>query len=60
MTIKHIRHIRVQGDLNNNKIERPNGKIRDREKTMKELKKAETPILKGYESITIMSTLMGF
>ena len=44
---KHIRHIRVQGDLNNNKMERLNGEIRDREKTMRGLKKAETPILKG-------------
>jgi len=44
---KHIRHIRVQGDLNNNKMERLNGEVRDREKTMRGLKKPDTPILKG-------------
>lgn len=46
---KHIRHIRLQGDKNNNKMERLNGEIRDREKTMRGLKKIDTPILKGYQ-----------
>lgn len=45
----HIRHIRLQGDMNNNKMERLNGEIRDREKVMRGLKKKDTPILKGYE-----------
>jgi len=45
----HVRHIRLQGDMNNNKMERLNGEIRDREKTMRGLKKKDTPILKGYE-----------
>jgi putative transposase len=45
----HIRHIRLQGDMNNNKMERLNGEIRDREKVMRGLKKKNTPILKGYE-----------
>ena len=45
----HIRHIRLQGDKNNNKMERLNGEIRDREKVMRGLKKPNTPILKGYE-----------
>lgn len=35
--------------MNNNKMERLNGEIRDREKTMRGLKKIDTPILKGYE-----------
>jgi hypothetical protein len=35
--------------MNNNKMERLNGEIRDREKTMRGLKKMDTPILKGYE-----------
>jgi putative transposase len=43
---RHINHIRLQGDHNNNKMERMNGEIRDREKTMRGLKKADTPILK--------------
>jgi transposase-like protein len=45
----HIRHIRLQGDMNNNKMERMNGEIRDREKTMRGLKTTETEILKGYQ-----------
>jgi len=45
----HIRHIRFQGDMNNNKMERLNGEIRDREKTMRGLKTKETPILSGYQ-----------
>jgi putative transposase len=46
---RHIRHIRLQGDHNNNKMERFNGEVRDREKTMRGLKKANTPILSGYQ-----------
>ena len=46
---KHIRHIRLQGDKNNNKMERLNGEIRDREKTMRGLKRKRTPILSGYQ-----------
>jgi len=46
---RHIAHIRLQGDHNNNKMERMNGEIRDREKTMRGLKKVDTPILTGYQ-----------
>jgi transposase-like protein len=46
---EHIRHIRFQGDIDNNKMERLNGEIRDREKVMRGLKKSDTPILKGYQ-----------
>ena len=46
---RHINHIRLQGDHNNNKMERMNGEIRDREKTMRGLKKVDTPILKGCQ-----------
>src|SRR5215212_3412186 len=46
---KHIQHIRMQGDHNNNKMERLNGEVRDREKTMRGLKKMDTPILTGYQ-----------
>lgn len=38
---EHIRHVRLQGDYNNNKMERMNGEIRDRQT----LEKADTPIL---------------
>ena len=46
---QHIRHIKIKGDMNNNKMERLNGEIRDREKVMRGLKKKDTPILKGYQ-----------
>ncbi len=46
---KHIRHIKLKGDHNNNKMERLNGEIRQREKTMRGLKRKDTPILKGYQ-----------
>jgi putative transposase len=46
---KHIRHIAIRGDKNNNEIERLNGEIRDRVKTMRRLKTKDTPILSGYQ-----------
>jgi len=46
---EHIRYITIKGDRNNNKMERFNGEIRDREKTMRGLKTKETPILTGYQ-----------
>jgi len=46
---EHIRHITIQGDKNNNKMERFNGEVRDREKVMRGLKKHDTPILTGYQ-----------
>jgi putative transposase len=39
----------MQGDKNNNKMERLNGEVRDREKVMRGLKRQDTPILKGYQ-----------
>jgi len=46
---EHIRHIKIKGDMNNNKMERLNGEIRDREKVMRGLKRDDPPILKGYQ-----------
>ncbi len=46
---EHIRHIKLKGDMNNNKMERINGEVRDREKVMRGLKRVDTPILKGYQ-----------
>ncbi len=46
---EHIRHIRLQGDYNNNKMERMNGEIRDREKVMRGLERKDSPILAGYQ-----------
>lgn len=46
---EHINTIKLRGNMNNNKMERFNGEIRDREKTMRGLKKTDTPILSGYQ-----------
>jgi hypothetical protein len=46
---EHIGHITIRGDHNNNKTERMNGEVRDREKVMRGLKKTDTSILKGYQ-----------
>lgn len=45
----HIRHVLMRGDHNNNKMERMNGEVRDREKVMRELKKIDTTVLPGYQ-----------
>ncbi len=39
--------IRLREDFNNNKMERMNGEIRDRERVMRTLEKMDTPILAG-------------
>jgi len=46
---KHIRHVRLQGDVHNNKMERMNGEIRDREKTMRGLKTKNTEVFQGMQ-----------
>ncbi len=47
---QHIQKITFKGRLhNNNKMERLNGEVRDREKTMRGLKRTDTPILTGYQ-----------
>jgi len=46
---QHVREIQLAGSIHNNKMERLNGEIRDREKTMRGLKVNETPILTGYQ-----------
>ena len=46
---RHISHIRLQGDHNNNKMELMNVEVRDREKVMRGLKRNNTPILTGYQ-----------
>jgi len=46
----HVRHIHIAGKRdrdNNNKMERLNGEIRDREKVFRGLKKMDTPIIEG-------------
>jgi hypothetical protein len=46
---EHINAIKLSGNMNNNKMERFNDEVRDREKVMRGLKKTDTPILKGYQ-----------
>jgi len=45
----HVREIALKGVVHNNKMERMNGEIRDREKVMRGLKTAQSPMLKGYQ-----------
>lgn len=45
----HIQHIHFKGDMNNNKMERLNGEIRDREKVIRGLKKTDSPMISGYQ-----------
>jgi transposase-like protein/predicted nucleic acid-binding Zn finger protein len=45
----HIKDIALTGRIHNNKMERMNGEVRDREKVMRGLKRSDTPILKGYQ-----------
>jgi len=46
---EHDHKITLTGSHNNNKMERFNGEVRDREKVMRGLKKKDTPILTGYQ-----------
>ena len=49
----HIKHIHLAGKRdrdNNNKMERLNGEIRDREKVFRGLKRFDTPIIPGMEA----------
>jgi hypothetical protein len=46
---EHIRHVRLAGDFNNNKMESMNGEIRDREKAMRGLERKDSPILTDYQ-----------
>jgi putative transposase len=46
---QHVNAIKLKGPADNNKMERINGEIRDREKTMRGLKKKNTPILQGMQ-----------
>jgi putative transposase len=45
----HVPDIRLGGEVHNNKMERLNGEIRDREQNFRGLKTADSPILKGYQ-----------
>jgi hypothetical protein len=55
---KHIKHIHFRGDHNNNKMERFNGEVRDREKVTRGLKKTDTPVLKDVGYIITICDLL--
>ena len=46
---KYIRDIRFDGQVHNNKMERMNGELRDRERVMRSLKTEDTPIIEGMQ-----------
>jgi putative transposase len=46
---QHVRHIHLTGDHNNNKMERLNGEIRDREKIVRGIKKTDSALVQGYQ-----------
>ena len=46
---EHLRHIRLQGDFNNNKMERMNEELWDRERVTRTLEGPHTPILTGLQ-----------
>jgi len=47
--VEHINAIKLRGDMNNNKMERFNGEVRDREKVIRGVKKDDSAILSGYQ-----------
>ena len=46
---EHIRENAFNEEIHNNKMERVNGEIRDREKTMRGIKTMDSPTLSGYQ-----------
>lgn len=48
--MEHVNTIKFAGNMQNNKMERMNGEIRDREKVIRGLKKEDSFILVGIRS----------
>jgi transposase-like protein len=49
LALVHERDIRFGGQIHNNKMERMNGEIRDREKVVRGVKKSDSPLIAGYQ-----------
>jgi transposase-like protein len=49
LAIVHERDIRFGGQIHNNKMERMNGEIRDREKVVRGVKRMDSPLIKGLQ-----------
>lgn len=45
---EHIAEIRMAGSVHNNKMERQNGEVRDREKVARGLKNEDSPMIEGF------------
>ena len=46
---KHVRDIALKGRIHNNRMERMNGELRDREKVMRGVKRTDSPIFAGLQ-----------
>jgi transposase-like protein len=49
LALVHEQDIRFDGEIHNNKMERLNGEIRDREKVVRGVKKTDSPLIGGYQ-----------
>lgn len=49
VTPTHVREITLEGAVHNNKMERMNGEVRDREKVMRGMRRMDSPISKGFQ-----------
>lgn len=49
LALVHECDIRFDGHIHNNRMERLNGEIRDREKVVRGVKKADSPLIEGYQ-----------
>lgn len=49
LAIRHVRDIRFNGQVHNNKMERMNGELRDREKVVRGVKREDSPLLTGLQ-----------
>ena len=46
---QHIQEIRTDGGIHNNKMERMNGELRDREKVVRGAKREDSPLIAGLQ-----------
>ena len=49
LALVHEQDIRFDGRIHNNKMERLNGEIRDREKVVRGVKKPDSPLISGLQ-----------
>ncbi|HME18143.1 MAG TPA: hypothetical protein VKF15_00205 [Nitrososphaerales archaeon] len=44
-----MKDVRLSGTIHSNKMERQNGKVRDREKVIRGLKREDSPVIRGFQ-----------